>query len=67
TQHFMHLSFQKLDLDPKKYFNTWLKKEAGPILICGAHGRSAISQMFRKSFVTEVIEDHKLPVFIAHL
>jgi len=66
TQHYKDLTIMKLELNPKKYFNTWLQKEDHPILICGAFGRSSISQVFKKSFVTEVIADHQLPVFIAH-
>ena len=65
-QHYKEVSIQELELNQKKDFNSWLKKEGSPILICGAFGRSSLSQLFRKSFVTEVIADHKLPVFIAH-
>ena len=67
TQHFRDLSLLKMKLNPKKFFNDWVKGEESPILITGAMGRSSISEMFRKSFITDVIVDHQLPVFIAHL
>jgi nucleotide-binding universal stress UspA family protein len=67
SQHFKNLSLLKLKVNPRKYFNSWLSGEGSPILICGALGRSTLSRLFKKSFVTEVISDHKLPVFIAHL
>jgi nucleotide-binding universal stress UspA family protein len=66
TQHFKDLTLQKLEVNARKYFSTWLNEEENPILVCGALGRSATSQMFRKSFVTDVIADHRFPVFIAH-
>lgn len=65
TQHYRNLGIFTLDINPKK-FNNWLKEVDGAILISGAFGRSSLSQMFKRSFVAEVISDHKLPVFIAH-
>ena len=67
SQHYNKLHLLKLEIDPRKYFNTWLEEKKSPILICGSFGRSSLSRMFKKSFVAEVIADHKLPVFIAHL
>lgn len=66
TQHYRNLNLVQLDINPKKYFNTWIREETNPILISGAFGRSVISQMFRKSFISAVIAEHKIPVFIAH-
>jgi len=65
--HFKNFGILKLKFKPEKYFNTWLKDSNSPILICGAFGRSAWSEMFKKSFVTDIIADHRLPVFITHL
>jgi nucleotide-binding universal stress UspA family protein len=67
ARHFPDLTLIKLPLDPKQYFNTWVTDRKGAILISGAFSRSVFSQMFKKSFITDVIRDHKLPVFIAHL
>ncbi|MGZ5133860.1 MAG: universal stress protein [Flavitalea sp.] len=67
AQHYNKLSLLKLEVNPRKYFNSWLKDENNPIVICGSYGRSSFSQMFKKSFVAEVITDQQLPVFIAHL
>lgn len=66
TQHYKNLTLLKLQLESKKFFNTWLQETENPILICGSMGRSIFSQMFRKSFVSEIIADHNMPVFIAH-
>lgn len=66
TQHYKELTFYKLDMNPKKFFSTWIKNEKGSMLVSGSFGRSAFSQIFRKSFVADIIKDHKVPVFIAH-
>jgi nucleotide-binding universal stress UspA family protein len=66
TQHYPNLTFQKEELDPKKYFSTWLLDRKNSILVSGSFGRSALSEAIRKSFVTDIIADHQLPVFIAH-
>jgi nucleotide-binding universal stress UspA family protein len=66
TRHYNDLRFFKLKLDPKKYFNTWIRDKKSALLVSGSYGRSGLSQLFKRSFVREVILDHSLPVFIAH-
>lgn len=66
ARHFSNLTLQKLDINPKKYFGVWMLDKKSAMLVCGSFGRSSLSQLFKKSFVTEVIADHRLPVFIAH-
>jgi hypothetical protein len=66
ARHFRDLNLFKLDINPNKYFALWSSEKPGAILVSGAYGRSSFSQLFKKSFVTDVIRDHKLPVFIAH-
>jgi hypothetical protein len=65
-QHFFDASFLKLDINPKKYFKTWASENRNALMISGAFGRSAVSELFHKSFIADVILEHKLPVFIAH-
>lgn len=64
--HFFDTNFLKLDLDPKKYFKTWVSENDDAILISGAFGRSGFSGLFHKSFISDLIAEHKVPVFIAH-
>jgi len=66
ADHFSSLSFMNLELDAKKYFSTWISEKKGSILVCGAFSRSFLSQLFRQSFVEDVISEHKIPVFISH-
>lgn len=64
--HYPELSIVNLKIDPAKYFSTWLSERKGAILVSGSFARSDFSRLFRKSFVNEVINEHKMPVFIAH-
>lgn len=66
SQHYPNLTFYRLEANPKKYFNAWINEREGTILISGSFSRSAFSQMFRQSFVAQIIREHHLPVFIAH-
>ena len=66
TQHYPDLTFYKLEIDPKKYFKIWISEKKTSIVVSGSFGRSGFSQMFKKSFVTDIIKEHKVPVFIAH-
>jgi nucleotide-binding universal stress UspA family protein len=36
------------------------------MLVTGAYGRSELSNLFKKSFLSDVIGQHKIPVFVAH-
>lgn len=64
--HFLDVSLVKLDFDPKKHFGRWINENSNAILVSGSFGRSMFSEMFKKSFVSDVIAEHRLPVFIAH-
>jgi nucleotide-binding universal stress UspA family protein len=66
ARHFKDLSIYKLEFDPKKYFNTWLDDNGNSFLVTGAYGRNLLSEMLSKSFITETMQDHRLPIFIAH-
>jgi nucleotide-binding universal stress UspA family protein len=66
ARHFQDLTLLKLEINPTKYFAAWMNQKEGAILVAGAYGRSAISQLFKKSFIKKVIGAHKIPVFIAH-
>lgn len=65
-QHFMDVTLLKLDMDPHKDFSKWINNHTNAILVSGSYGRSTISQLFKKSFVDNIITTQKLPVFIAH-
>lgn len=66
ARHFKNLTFTKLDVDASKYFATWLMERGNALLVTGSFGRTPVSEFFKKNFVSEIIKDHKLPLFIAH-
>lgn len=66
ARHFPDLTISRLDLDAKKYFNTWVTDKKTAIVVAGAFGRSSLSRLFKKSFVNEILVLHQLPVFIGH-
>lgn len=66
ARHFPNLTFEKLAVEPKTYFATWLNAKKSPLLIAGSFGRSAFSRMFRGSFIKGVLSTPGVSVFIAH-
>jgi ribosomal protein L7Ae-like RNA K-turn-binding protein len=65
TSHFSNLAITVLD-GGKNDFSEWVLRYENPILVSGSFGRSGFSSQFTKSFVLNVIDAHKIPVFIAH-
>lgn len=66
ARHFSNLTLMKLNENFDEYLSTWLMEKKASILVSGSFGRSGLSMGFKKSFVNEIISDHKLPVFITH-
>ena len=65
-RHFPDLTITKLHLDAKDFFADWIRSKENAILVSGSFGRSSLSRVFKKSFIKDVIRDHKLPLFITH-
>ncbi len=66
ARHYSDLTLMKLDMPPKKYFGTWMENRRSALLVSGSFGRSGVSQLIKKSFISDVIADHRLPVFTTH-
>jgi hypothetical protein len=66
SQHFPNIDFFNLKISHSKFFDDWISEKKSAIAVFGAFGRSALSQMFHKSFASDIIQHLKLPVFIAH-
>ena len=66
ARHFSQLTFTKLEFDARKYFSSCMMERKSCILVSGAFERSAFSEAIKQSFVSEVIGEHQLPVFMAH-
>lgn len=65
ARHFKDLTLYRLDFS-KKYFDTWMADMNHTILVAGAFNRSGLSLLLRKSFISNLLMEHHIPVFIAH-
>lgn len=66
ASHFSNLAITVLDAEQVENLTDWVLKHERPLLICGSFGRSGFSSQFTKSFVVNIIDAHRIPVFIAH-
>lgn len=64
--HFGQVDWQLLLLSEKSMFSSWLMENENAIVVSGSFGRGGLSMMFKKSFITDAINEHQLPVFITH-
>jgi len=67
NQHFSKLTYYKLNAEPKKYFSTWIENKGAVLLVSGSYGRSPFSELFHRNFLKDVVREHLVPIFIAHL
>lgn len=65
-RHFNDLTIDTMHAKPGVHLQEWLAGHGNPLVVTGAFGRSGISQLFKKSFLTELIQKHQTPLFIAH-
>ena len=66
ARHYKDLTITKLNADAKDYFRTPILERKKALVVSGSFGRTGLSTLFKKSFVNDLIRDHKIPVFIAH-
>lgn len=66
TRHFKDLTITKLVAGNRGAINDWLYPNKDALIVCGSFGRSGVSELFKKSFIMEVIREYQTPVFIAH-
>jgi hypothetical protein len=65
-RHFSDLNFEKLHIKGKEHFESWTKENNDSLIVSGSYGRSGFSVSLNKSFVEDIIHEHRLPLFIAH-
>lgn len=66
SRHYPDLKIQTLHLKNKNDFAEWMTGKPNSFIVMGAFSRSLFSQLFRKSFASDVIHDIKMPLFISH-
>jgi hypothetical protein len=65
-RHYDPIDIEQLNDEDAAALHDWMLDNRHAILVSGAFGRGELSSLFRKSYVTDVIKAHKIPVFIAH-
>lgn len=66
SRHYPNLKLQNLHLKNKKAFGEWMKTKPNSFIVMGAFSRSMFSQLFRRSFASDIIRELKMPLFISH-
>lgn len=66
ARHFPDLTIEKLEIMPRDYFATWINIKKSPLLVAGSFARSSASRLFKRSFITDVIEFTGTTIFVAH-
>lgn len=66
ARHFETLTFFTLETDSADTFATWISDKTSALVVAGAFARSSLSQLFRKSYMTDLLKAHQLPLFICH-
>ena len=67
ARHFSNLTItKKITSDNKKDISNWFFQLRDSLVVSGSFGRSGVSEIFKKSFLIELIKEHSTPVFIAH-
>jgi len=65
-RHYQPITVEKITGDSKDRMASWMAGKTNAILVSGAFGRGELSTLLKKSFVTDVIKEHRIPVFVAH-
>lgn len=65
-RHYQPVDIEQLNEEDSAALHDWMLDNRHAILVSGAFGRSEISSLFRKSYITDIIKAHKIPVFVAH-
>lgn len=63
---FRQLHFENTRMNSEDYFHQRVLTSEHPWMVAGAFGRSEFSQLFSRSFITGLIQDHQIPLFLTH-
>lgn len=66
VRHYPDMSVQLIQTVGRESLAQWFNNQDDAIIVAGSFGRSALSQLFKKSFLTQLIQEQKLPLFISH-
>ena len=66
SKHYSNLTLEVVSSISERAFARNIADKVETLLVTGAFGRSEFSNLFKKSFLAEIIQKHKIPVFVAH-
>ena len=66
AKHFSNLTLEVISSVSERAFSKSIGEKDETLLVAGAFGRSELSNLFKKSFLSDIIQEHKIPIFIAH-
>jgi nucleotide-binding universal stress UspA family protein len=68
ARHFKDLTITKLTsgIKEKADIKKWFSLNKDSLVVSGSFGRSGMSELFKRSFIMDLIKEYKTPVFIAH-
>lgn len=65
-RHYPDMSVLLIQTEGREGLAQWFNNQEDALIVAGSFGRSALSQLFKKSFLTQLIQEQKLPLFISH-
>lgn len=65
-RHYDPIDMQQLNEEDAEVLHKWMLDNRHCILVSGAFGRGELSNLFRKSYITDIIKAHRIPIFVAH-
>lgn len=65
-RHYDPIDMQQLNEEDAEVLHNWMLDNRHCILVSGAFGRGELSNLFRKSYITDIIRAHRIPIFVAH-
>jgi len=66
ARHYQPITIEKLAVGNKGQLKKWMADKTNAILVSGAFGRGELSTLLKKSFITDIIKEHRIPVFVSH-
>lgn len=64
-RYFPSLSYLRLDPEDDECFNSWVQEISRPMVVAGSFGPAGTFPLFRKGFISELIDQNQLLVFLA--
>ena len=65
-RHYPALTLETLVGETRASFAQWMEERSRSLLVTGAYGRGELSNIFRHSFISDVIKAHRVPIFVSH-